>query len=256
MQSEVAKISNKFSVGQAIELFRNDENLPKVFYDVFVVDNENRLEGSIPLCTIISSSRSKRIVDIMRPGKESVHHSVDQEDVADIFRKRNLTSLAVVYCNEKLIGSIYIDDIIDVIDDEADEDFFKLGGIGKQTFYDAIISITKARFLWLTFNLFSALAASLVIKNYAVTIEKIAILEALMPIVASMGGCSRTQSLTSAVRAIAMKQLNWNNVVRSVGKEVIVSFLNGCIFSIITGLIIYLFLTDVHLSLLISFSMF
>ena len=183
------------------------------------------------MSAIISSSRNVIISNIMKRNELSVHSSLDQEDVADIFRKRNLTSIAVIDDNRKLLGTINVDDIVDVIDDEAQEDILKLAGVGEQDFYGAIISITKARFAWLFFNLIAAFFASYVIKNFEGTIEKLAILAALMPIVASMGGCSGTQSLTTAVRAIAMKQLTWSNALRSVGKEVSVGMINGVIFS-------------------------
>ena len=171
---------------------------------------------------------------------KSVHFTTDQEEVADIFRKRNLTSIAVVDNEEKLLGMINIDDVVDVIDTEAEEDILKLAGVvGDQSFYDAIISITRARFTWLFFNLIAAFFATYIIKNFEGTIEKFAILAAIMPIIASMGGCSGTQSLTTAVRAIAMKQLTWSNAFRSTGKELIVGLLNGVIFSATSFLITF-----------------
>ena len=181
--------------------------------------------------------------------------NMDQEDVADFFRKRNLTSAAVINDEKKLIGSIYIDDIVDVIDTEAEEDLLKLGGVGEQNFYDAVISVTKARFTWLMFNLVAAFAASMVIKNFEDSIEKLALLAVLMPIIASMGGCSGTQSLTTAVRAIAMKQLTWSNAFRTTGKEVIVGMLNGLIFSILSAVVTFYWFNDYLISLVISFSL-
>ena len=187
---------------------------------------------------------------------KSVHFNTDQEEVADIFRKRNLTSIAVVDNEEKLLGMINVDDVVDVIDTEAEEDILKLAGVvGDQSFYDAIISITRARFTWLFFNLIAAFFATYIIKNFEGTIEKFAILAAIMPIIASMGGCSGTQSLTTAVRAIAMKQLTWSNAFRSTGKELIVGFLNGVIFSATSFLITFLWFNDYGLSIVISISL-
>ena len=185
-----------------------------------------------------------------------MHFSTDQEEVADIFRKRNLTSIAVVNDEDKLLGMINVDDVVDVIDDEAEEDIFKLAGVvGDQSFYDAIISISKARFTWLFFNLIAAFFATYIIKNFEGTIEKLAILAALMPIIASMGGCSGTQSLTTAVRAISMKQLTWSNAFRSTGKEVVVGLLNGLIFSIASFIITYLWFDDLSMSFVIAISL-
>ena len=218
MQKEVVKVLYSFDVGDTIDYLRKSKSLPSVFYDIFLVDQNDRFIGMVPLCTIISNIRSKKISSIIKKQNSSVHFSIDQEDVADIFRKRNLTSIAVVDDEDRLLGMINVDDVVDVIDDEAEEDILKLAGVvGDQNFYDAIISITKARFTWLFFNLIAAFIATYVITNFENTIEKLAVLAAIMPIVASMGGCSGTQSLTTAVRAIAMKHLTWSNALRSTG---------------------------------------
>ena len=110
--------------------------------------------------------------------------------VADIFRRKNLTSMAVVNDQMKLLGVINVEDVVDVIDTEAEEDFLKLAGVGEQSFYSAIFSVTKARFTWLFFNLLAAFIAAYVIKNFESTIQEFALLAAIMPLIASMGGCS------------------------------------------------------------------
>ncbi len=256
MQLELVRIPVHSNVGDVIDYLRKKRTLPKVFYDLYIVDKNQKLVGTIELSAIISSSRNVKISNIMKRSELSVHSSLDQEDVADIFRKRNLTSIAVIDDDRKLLGTINVDDIVDVIDDEAQEDILKLAGVGEQDFYGAIISITKARFAWLFFNLIAAFFASYVIKNFEGTIEKLAILAALMPIVASMGGCSGTQSLTTAVRAIAMKQLTWSNALRSVGKEVSVGMINGVIFSAASFFLTYYWFQELLLSFVISFSLF
>ena len=256
MQNEVVSIPVKFSVGDTIDFLRKKKKIPKIFHNIYVVGEKNKLLGTVDLCSIISSSRKKKIYDLMKKDNLSVHFSVDQEEVAYIFRKRNLTSIGVINDNFELIGAINVDDIVDVIDIEAQEDIFKLAGMGNQSFYDAVISITKARFLWLFFNLIAALIACFVIKSFEGTIEKFAVLAALMPIVASMGGCSGTQSLTTAVRAIAMKQLRWSNALRSTGKEILIGIVNGLIFSTFAFVMIFLWFSDYLLSIIISISLF
>ena len=255
MQFEVVKVFHTFNVGDVIDLLRKSKDLPKVFYEIYVVDTDNTLIGTVLVSQILTHSRSQKILEIMKLDQFSVHMNMDQEDVADFFRKRNLTSAAVINDEKKLIGSIYIDDIVDVIDTEAEEDLLKLGGVGEQNFYDAVISVTKARFTWLMFNLVAAFAASMVIKNFEDSIEKLALLAVLMPIIASMGGCSGTQSLTTAVRAIAMKQLTWSNAFRTTGKEVIVGMLNGLIFSILSAVVTFYWFNDYLISLVISLSL-
>ena len=256
MQSELVKISKGFNVGDVIDLIRASKNLPKIFYDVYVVDSKNTFYGSVSLCKIISSKREVNILDLLKKNQESVDYRLDQEDVADIFRKRNLTSLAVVDGDKRLLGIINIENIVDVIDDEAEEDLLKLAGAGKQNFYGATLKVTKARFTWLFFNLFAAFFASYIIKNFENTIANLAVLAALMPIVASMGGCSGTQSLTTAVRAIAMKQLTWSNSFRSISREMFIGLLNGLIFSSTAFLVTIFWFDDLTLSLVISFSLF
>ena len=256
MQSELVKISKKFNVGDVIDFIRNSNNLPKIFYDVYVVDSNNTFCGSVSLCKILSSKRDINILDLLKKNQESVDYRLDQEDVADIFRKRDLTSVAVVDGNNCLLGIINIENIVDVIDDEAEEDLLKLAGAGNQSFYGATLKVTKARFTWLFFNLFAAFFASFIIKNFENTIANLAILAALMPVVASMGGCSGTQSLTTAVRAIAMKQLTWSNSLRSISREMFIGLVNGFIFSSTAFLVTIFWFDDLKLSLVISLSLF
>ena len=161
MQFEVVKVLYTSNVGDVIDLLRKSKDLPKVFYEIYVIDINDTLIGTVLVSQILTHKRSIKISKIMKFDQFSVHVNMDQEDVADFFRKRNLTSAAVINDKKKLIGSIYIDDIVDVIDTEAEEDLLKLGGVGEQNFYDAIISVTKARFTWLMFNLVAAFAASI-----------------------------------------------------------------------------------------------
>ncbi len=255
MQSKIVKIPFHFNIGQVIDYLRKKKSLPRVFYDLFIVNQNDTLIGSVPLSKIISNHRNKKISKIMNKNQDSIHFSLDQEEVADIFRRKNLTSLAVINEKMKLLGVINVEDVVDVIDIEAEEDLLKLGGVGEQSFYSAIFSVTKARFAWLFFNLIAAFLAAYVIKNFEYTIQKFALLAALMPVIASMGGCCGTQSLTTAVRAIAMKKLTWSNALRSTGKEVIVGLLNGLIFSLGSLLITYLWFNDLKLSFVIGISL-
>ena len=256
MQIELIKVPQFYDVGNVIDLLRKKKDLPNEFHEIYVINNKNILVGTVMLSSILTTNRSINVTKIMKADNFSVHYTMDKEDVADYFRKRNLTSVAVVDNQKKLMGSIYIDDIVDVIDDIAEEDILKLGGVVDQNFYDAIISVTRARFTWLMFNLVAAFCASLVIKNFESSIEKLALLAVLMPIIASMGGCAGTQSLTTAVRAIAMKQLTWANAVRSMGKEIVVGGVNGILFACLSGIITYIWFDDILISFVIAFSLF
>lgn len=161
--------------------------------------------------------------------------NMDQEEVAYVFAQQDLLSAPVIDDSERLIGVIMIDDIVDVIHEEAEEDLMRLGGVQEGDLYHAVLDTGKSRFLWLFFNLGTAILASIVIGFFQGTIEQIVMLAVLMPIAASMGGNAGTQTLTVAVRAIAMKELTPANAMRVLSKEVLVGAFNGLSFSLIVG---------------------
>ncbi len=202
--------------------------------------------------------RSRRSVKLENLTLEDIHHipaTMDQEEVAQIFRREDLTSAPVIDEENRLIGVITIDDIIDVIDEEAQEDILKLGGVEKGDLYRAILATTGSRFRWLFVNLLTAILASVVISFFDATIEQIVALAVLMPIVASMGGNAGTQTLTVAVRALATRQLSDSNAMRVIWKETIVGTLNGSAFAIITGIITAMWFANPMLGAVIATAM-
>jgi len=239
MQREYVSVRKSWSVGNIIDFLRSEKKLPEDFYDIFVVDSRKKLVGSVPLSRVLRSKRAAPVSKIMETSLLRISAETDQEEVAFLFRKRNLTSSPVINKKEELVGVITIDDVVDVIDEEAGEDIMHLGGVAEDDFYEAIINTTKSRFRWLFVNLGTAFLASYVISFFASTIDKVVALAILMPIVASMGGIAGTQTLTVAVRAIAMKELTETNALRAVRKELIVGTVNGLLFAIITGLIVW-----------------
>ena len=161
---------------------------------------------------------------------------MDQEDVAFLFRQRDLISAPVVDSAARLVGVITVDDIVDVIHEEHEEDIMRLAGVGEMDdLYDAVIATTRSRFSWLLVHLVAAMIAAYVISLFAETIEELVVLAVLMPIVATMGGTAGVQALTVVVRAIAMKELTPSNAIRTIGKEAAVGLLNGFIFAILIG---------------------
>ena len=180
---------------------------------------------------------------------------MDQEEVAHIFRQDNLTSSPVVDNEGRLIGTITIDDIVDVIDDEAEEDILKMAGVDQGDLYRAAISSTGHRFRWLFINLLTALLASLVISLFDTTIKEIVALAILMPIVASMGGNAGTQTLTVAVRAIATRELSDANTWRVIWKESLIGSMNGLIFAALTGFTAALWFGNTMLGIVIGLAM-
>jgi len=179
----------------------------------------------------------------------------DQEDVAFIFRDRDLVSAPVVDDNARLLGVITVDDVLDVIDEEHEEDIMRMGGVSQDEFYSSAMDAAKSRVWWLVVNLGTAILASVVIGLFSGTIEKLVALAVLMPIVASMGGNAGTQTLTIAVRAIAMNELTPANAIRVVGKEVTVGCVNGVIFAVLVGVATWAWFGDGALAGVIAVAM-
>ncbi|MBL6864100.1 MAG: magnesium transporter [Rhodospirillales bacterium] len=252
MQRDFIAVSFEWSVGQTIDFMRDSEELPTDFFDIFLMDNEHYPVGTVPLGRIIRSNRNVKLFEIMRKHIKIIPVSMDQEEVAFLFRQRDLMSAPVVD-NGVLVGTITVDDIVDVIHEEHEEDIMRLAGVGEEDdLYSAVIDTMKSRFSWLLIHLLSALLAAYVISLFAGTIQELVALAILMPIVATMGGTASIQTLTVAVRAIAMRELTPSNAYRTIGKEITVGVLNGLIFASIIGFIVYAWFDSALLGVVIG----
>lgn len=248
MQRDMVALPEFWTVGQAIDLLRDPEtDLPDDFYDVFVVSPIHQPIGTVSLAKIMRSKREIALSSIMNEAPNTIKASADQEDVAYQFTKYHLISAAVVDDNNRLVGMITVDDVVDVIGEEAEEDILALAGVGEESMGDSVLSITRDRFKWLFVNLLTAILASLVIGIYEDTIEKLVALAVLMPIVASMGGNAATQTMTVTVRAIATREISSANVSRSILREFKVAVLNGILLSILSGMVAVLWFGDMIL---------
>lgn len=256
LQREVVALPQFWTVGKTIDYLRAaEENLPESFYDIYVVDPMHKVVGVVGLSRLIRTKRSKRLTDIAAEITHRVAAETDQEDVADLFRRYSLVTAPVVDEHGRLLGVITIDDVIDVIDEEAEDDLLKLSGVGESDIYSAIWATIRSRFGWLLINLGTAVAASLVIGAFEATIEQVVALAVLMPIVASMGGNAGTQTLTVAVRALATKELSSTTALRVVWKETLVACANGIAFALIAGVIAALWFNEPILGLVIGMAM-
>ena len=235
MQREFVAVPSFWTVGEVIDFLRESEGLPDDFYDLFVVDPRHRLIGTVALSRVLRARRPVRVLELAAPVLVTVPVGMDQEEVAYVFSKRDLVSAPVVDASDRLIGVITIDDVVDVIHEEAAEDIMRLGGVREDDLYHAAFNTGRARFSWLFFNLLTAIGASIVIGFFEGTIGQLVILAVLMPIAASMGGNAGTQTLTVAVRAIAMKELTVANALRMLSKEALVGAFNGALFAVIVG---------------------
>lgn len=236
MRRELVSIPEFWTVGKTLDYLRTAaDNLPEDFFDIFIIDPAHHLTGEIPLSRIVRAKRTEKLKNLTLDETHPISAETDQEDVARMFRRENIVSAPVVDDSDRLIGVITIDDIVDVIDEEAQEDLLKLAGVDSGDLYRAVMSTTSMRFRWLFINLLTAILASIVISFFDATIEQIVALAVLMPIVASMGGNAGTQALTVAVRAIATNEITGTNTMRVIWKETLVGIVNGFLFAVITG---------------------
>ena len=255
MQRELVKAPPFWTVGQMIDFMRAATDLPERFYDVIVVDASAKPVGKVPLAAIMGSRRPVTLESLMEDDFRVIEATEPQEDVAYAFNQYHLVSAPVVDADGRLIGVITIDDAMEVLEDEAEEDLKRLGGVGDEEISDQVWEITKRRFPWLAVNLFTAILASMVIGLFDEAIGQLVALAILMPIVASMGGNGGTQSLTVAVRAIATRDLTPTNAWRVVMREALVGLGNGIAFAIIMGLIAWLWFGDGLLGVVIGVAM-
>ncbi len=256
MQREFLSFPDYWTVGQTIDYMRNkkfveDEN----FYSIFIIDPGQRLLGVLSLSKLLSNKRSIRLKDIMNNNFQSVDVERDQEEIALLFQQYALVDLAVTDKADRIIGVIIFDDIVDVIKEEAEEDFFGLGGVSDGSIRTSIFKTLKDRFSWLSINLVTAIIASMVIGLFQEEIEKIVALAVLMPIVASMGGNAGTQTVTVAVRALATRQLSYINLQKFVLRESWVGMFNGVLFAIFSSILAYLWFNDFQIAIIMSASM-
>ena len=237
MQREFFAAPAYWTVGQIIDRLRGSEDLPERFYEVFVVDPAFKPIGEVPLSTLLKTPRDVRIEKIM--SERELRHipvTMDQEEVAYLFEQYNLISAPVVDENERLVGMITVDDVVEIVHEETHEDMLALGGVEADTgLSDSVVETVRSRFSWLAVNLGTAILASLVISLFDKAIAQFVALAVLMPIVASMGGNAGTQTLTVAVRSLATKDLTAMNAARIIWRETIVGGLNGFLFAIIMG---------------------
>ena len=255
MQREFTAVPSDWSVGQTIDYLRENKELPEEFLEIFIVDNDFKPIGTVPSSRVLRTSRESKMNLIMREMPFLIPVDMDKEEVGHTFEDYNLVSAGVVNKNNKLVGMITADDVVTVVQEEAEEDALRLAGVGDEEITDSVLIKTKRRFNWLLLNLFTALLATWVISKFGASIEQMVALAFLMPVVASMGGNAGMQTLAVTIRAIATKELSSSNFSRVVGKEFLIGILNGIIFAVITAVIVQLWFKEFNLSLLIAISM-
>ncbi len=224
-------------------------------YLIYVIDQRGIVKGYLQLKDLLLSHHKNKISKIMKP-VQTIHYSMDQEEVARFFRKYDVVSAPVVDDEGKMIGRITVDDVLDVVEAEASEDILRLGGLSEdERLKTSIWDSVKRRIIWLTLNLFTAMMVSTVVSLFEETIQRLVILASLMPIVAGMGGNAGTQAITIVVRNLATGELTLYNWYIAVRKELIIGILNGLVLGAITFIATYLVKANLTLSFVIGFAM-
>ncbi|WP_020178850.1 magnesium transporter [Methylopila sp. M107] len=256
MQTEFVAAPAFWTVGHTIDYIADAQELPDTFYEVFVVDPTYKLVGSVPLDRLLRTRRSKLLSEILEEDPRTIKATEDQESAARTFERYNLVSCAVIDENERLVGVLMVDDIVDVIEEEADEDLRALGGVtGDEEISDTVMYTARSRIPWLLINLVTAFLSASVIGLFEATIEQMVALAVLMPIVASMGGNAGTQTMTVAVRALATREIGGHNARRLVRRETLVGLANGSVLAIVVAIIAGLWFKNAQLGAIIGTAM-
>ena len=252
MQREVMAAPQFWNVGDTIDHVRGQgEDLPELFFDIYVVDPLNRPVGGVPVSRLLRAPRATALAEIMEPINE-IAVDQDQEEVAYIFEKYHLISAPVIDAAGRLVGQITVDDIVNIIQEENREDILRLAGVSDESRAAGVFGVVRSRIPWLIVNLGTALFASWVISQFQGEIEALVALAVLMPIVASIGGNAGTQALTVSVRALAARELSSANAVRVLGRELMVGAFNGVTIAGLLALIAGAWFQDAMLSLTIG----
>ena len=254
-QTDFVAVPEHWNVGQVIDHLRTERDLPDEFYEIYVVDPRMHVLGTVSTARLLRTPRETRITGIMDEPVAVFRATDDIADAARQFEHYNLVSAPVVDADGRLIGALYIDDIVDVLEEEAEEDMLGLGGVRDEDITSSVTETTRARFVWLLINLATAVLASWVISLFDATIQQMVALAVLMPIVASMGGNAGTQTMTVTVRALATRELGMANLWRFARRELLVGLLNGLLFAAIMGVFTWWWFGMDDLGLIIAMAM-
>ena len=256
MQTELLSVREEVLIEDAIiQLMALSENIGDV-PNVFVVDKNRRLVGILPVRKLLIVKHEMPISGIIDRNVISVNVNEDQEEVANIFKKYDLVSLAVVDDDSRLVGRIQIDDIVDVLVEEASEDMLHMAGIYQdEKIMDPPLKSVRMRLPWLVINLATAILAASVVGLFQDTLQAMVILAMFMPIVAGMGGNAGTQALTVTIRGIALGELSFNNAKRAVLNGITIGVLNGVVTGVIMALIAYYWKGNYMLGIVLGLAM-
>jgi len=254
LNNDIISVQKDSSLNLVLEYLRSIGDIPENTDKLFVVSKNNNFIGELKISKIISSDPELKVSDIMNYKPHSFNVNESDKEVSRFFEQNDLISAAVVNHKNELIGRITIDDVVDVIIEDADQNFLSMAGIAEDTFSPPARA-ARRRIVWLGLNLITAFVAALAINIFQDAIDKIVYLAILMPIVASMGGVAATQTLTIVLRGLTLEQISNSNLGWLFKRELAVAILNGIILSLIISLVTYVWFNQLILSALIAAAM-
>ena len=251
LNTDVISVRPNNSINEVINYLRDLGKLPENTDKIFVVNDKNEYLGELSISEVITSNPSMVVREIMDTGILPINANLDDKEVATLFERNDWISSSVIDERNKLIGRITIDDVVDVIREDADQNLLGMAGVAEDTFAPPGRA-AKSRVFWLSMNLVTAFIAASTINIFQDIIDKFVYLAILMPIVASMGGVAATQTLTIVLRGLTLEQINSSNIKWLFKRELAVSILNGIVLSILVGSVTYVWFQELAISILIS----
>jgi len=256
MDTEVITVRPDISVDVVLRYLRRFEELPDITDNLFVVSRNDTFLGTLPLSKMLTSSPSTTVREVMNTEVEAIHVNLTDSDVAQLFQRQDLVSAPVIDDKHRLVGRITIDDVVDVIVEDADHSLLAMAGLSDtEDTFSSIGRTAPRRALWLGLNLLTAILASSAISLFEATLEKVVALAILMPIVASMGGVAGSQTLTVVIRGMALGQIERDNLKWLLSKEFVVGAINGMLWALVMGAIVSLWFGDWTISIVIAMAM-
>jgi magnesium transporter len=256
MNTDVVSIRPDLTIDAVLRYLRRHETIPEMTDNLFVVTRKDRYIGLLPLTTLLVSDPNTLILDVMDTEREAIPADLDETDVANLFERNDWVSAPVVNQEGRLVGRITIDDVVDVIREEADHSLMRMAGLDDdEDTFAPVVKTAKRRAVWLGINLLTALLASMVIGLFQHTIEQVVALAILMPIVASMGGIAGSQALTLVIRGQALGHVERSNIGYLLNREIIVGTINGLLWATVVASIASWWFSDLTIGFIIAIAM-
>jgi len=256
MDTEVITVRPDITVDVVLRYLRRFEEIPEITDNLFVVNRDDTFAGNLPLGMLLTSAPTTTVREVMNTEVRGIDVDLTDSEVAQLFQRHDLVSAPVVDGENRLLGRITIDDVVDVIVEDADHSLLAMAGLSDtEDTFSSIGKTVPRRAVWLGVNLLTAILASTAISLFEDALDKVVALAILMPIVASMGGVAGSQTLTVVIRGMALGQIERGNLNWLLSKEFAVGALNGLLYALIVGCVVSLWFQDATMALIIGLAM-